>query len=50
MEENTSISKLEELTIKYQKKAESSRDWVHHLQVVFYNSILNILTRHLIKY
>jgi len=40
MEDNTSISKLEELTIKYQKKAESSRDWVHHLQVVCYEIII----------
>jgi len=30
------ISKLEELTTQYQKKAESSRNWVHHLQVVRY--------------
>jgi len=48
MEDYTSISKLEELTINYQKKAESSRDWVHHLQVVCYNLI--ILIRQLIKY
>jgi len=34
MEDYKDISKLEELTIKYQKKAESSRNWVHHLQVV----------------
>jgi len=27
------ISKLEELTIRYQKKAESSGNWVDHLQV-----------------
>jgi len=33
MENYTNIVKLEELTIKYQKKAESSRNWVHHLQV-----------------
>jgi len=50
MEDYKDISKLEKLTIKYQKKAESNRNWVHHLQVVFYNSILNIFTRHLIKY
>jgi len=36
MEDYKDISKLEELTIKYQKKAESSRNWVHHLQVVCY--------------
>jgi len=33
MEDYTNILKLEELTIEYQKKAETSRDWVHHLQV-----------------
>jgi len=33
MEDYKDISELEKLTIKYQKKAESSRDWVHHLQV-----------------
>ncbi|KAF6033835.1 hypothetical protein EB796_007861 [Bugula neritina] len=32
MEDYKDISKLEELTTKYQKKAESSRNWVHHLQ------------------
>jgi len=37
MEDYKDISKLEELTIKYQKRAESSRDWVHHLQVVVYS-------------
>ncbi|KAF6030868.1 hypothetical protein EB796_010831 [Bugula neritina] len=36
MEDYTNIIKLEELTIKYQKKAESSRNWVHHLQVTCY--------------
>ncbi|KAF6030844.1 hypothetical protein EB796_010846 [Bugula neritina] len=34
MEDYTNILKLEELTIKYQKKAESSRNWVHHLQTL----------------
>jgi len=33
MEDYKDISKLDELTIKYQNNAESSRDWVHHLQV-----------------
>jgi len=36
MEDYTNILKLEELTLKYQKKAESSRNWVQHLQVVYY--------------
>jgi len=49
MEDYTNILKLEELIIKYQKKAESSREWVHHLQVVcLYNFI--ILIDQLIKY
>jgi len=47
MEDYTNILKLEELTIKYQKKAESSRNWVHHLQVACCN--LLILICHLIK-
>ncbi|KAF6030863.1 hypothetical protein EB796_010826 [Bugula neritina] len=32
MEDYTNIVKLEELTTKYQNKAKSSRNWVHHLQ------------------
>jgi len=42
MEDYTNILKLEELTIKYQKKAESSRNWVHPLQVACYNFIILI--------
>jgi len=40
MEDYSNILKLEELTIKYQKKAESSKDWVHHLQVVYYTILI----------
>jgi len=46
MEDYTNIVKVEELTIKYQKEAESSRNWVHHLQVVCCNLV--ILMSHLI--
>ncbi|KAF6030861.1 hypothetical protein EB796_010824 [Bugula neritina] len=45
MESYKDILQLEELTTKYQKNAESSRNWVHHLQEMSrgcYNNIGNV--------
>jgi len=50
MEDYTNILKLEDLTIKYQKKAETSRNWVHHLQVVSSNFVILTLSSHFIRH
>jgi len=41
MEDYTNILKLEELTIEYQNNAETSRNWVHHLQVAITTILIN---------